>query len=281
MPSKHGVGGSNPLVGAIFFINKILKKDLKMIKNNYYKEIISNIENFINKKEYVKASKIIEEELKMPYIPFDVEKKINLLKNNIDFFLIKKNLQKDISFNLYIKNLFSNKYNFFEKIEIIESLDYFDLKSEILVIKNILLNQKLNDLLKFKLLLILKKQEINIIINILLNSGKKESFDLKRIINFYESKEFAKDSIEIENYLFKDPMLKNLSFSILEMIYLLNFKNNKMIIKNSSYYLHSIYLTSIFFKDNDLKNAIKKIINNYDFFIFQIKNFLYDLDLKK
>lgn len=252
-----------------------------MIKNDYYKEIISDIENFINKKEYIKASEIIEEELKMPYIPFDVEKRINLLKNKIDSFFDQKNQQKGISLNLYLKKLLSNRYNFFEKIEIIEFIAYFDLKKEISIIKKIFLNQKLNDLLKFKLLLILKKQEINIIIDILLNSGKKESFNLKKIINFYESKEFAKDSIEIENFLFKDPILKNLSFLILEMIYLLNFKNSKIMLKNSNYYLHSIYLASIFFKDDDLKKRIKKRINNYDLFISQIKIFLYDLDLKK
>ncbi|BDV03354.1 MAG: hypothetical protein HPPSJP_0750 [Candidatus Hepatoplasma scabrum] len=262
----------------MFFINKVLDFN-KMEKNNYYNHLIFKIENFINKKEYSKASKLIVDELKMPYVPLDVEAKLFDFEKII--FANLKNNKEYNSFSIYwyLNFLNNDKIDFFEKFEIIENFDNFNLKKYLSDFKNFFLNDKVSDLLKLKLLLIFKRQEIKENIDILFNDGKKELFDLSKVTNFYFSKEFAKDSKLIEDFLFKDPVIKNFSFLILEMFYFLKLRekeNNKDL-----FYLKALYISAIFFKNNELQKSIKNKISNYDSFISEIDIFLIKTSLKK
>ncbi len=71
MPSKHGVGGSNPFVGAIFFMHFLKNIIVKLIymDNKYYQEQELVISELLQEEKFDEASKIINEELSMPYIP--------------------------------------------------------------------------------------------------------------------------------------------------------------------------------------------------------------------
>lgn len=44
---------------------------------NYYDELIANIESLLNQSKYIEAKSIIENELNLPYIPREIEEKLN------------------------------------------------------------------------------------------------------------------------------------------------------------------------------------------------------------
>ena len=48
-----------------------------VMENNYYEELIQKISDAIKRQDYTTASALIAEEYRMPYIPLDVEKKLD------------------------------------------------------------------------------------------------------------------------------------------------------------------------------------------------------------
>ena len=48
-----------------------------VMENNYYEELIQKISDAIKRQDYTAASALIAEEYRMPYIPLDVEKKLD------------------------------------------------------------------------------------------------------------------------------------------------------------------------------------------------------------
>lgn len=255
-----------------------------MNKNNYYDQIISNIEDFINKKEYYKASEIVENELNMPYIPLDFEDKLFNIKKSLSsrFSDNRNNKYNSISIDWYFDFLINKENDFFDKFEIIKEFDKFNLKNNFSILKQIFSNQEINDLLKLKLLLIIKRQEIKENIDILFNDGKKENFNLEAIDDFYLNDDFLKDSKLIELFLFKDPVIKNFSFLILEIFYLFELRKRPILDKKKNFfYLKSIYISAVFFRNKNLQNLVKKEILDYEFFILEIRNFFINFNLKK
>ena len=53
------------------------------MNKNYYDEVLDTLKELYEKKEYLKAQSIIEEELSMPYIPLDFEKELNNIAKDI------------------------------------------------------------------------------------------------------------------------------------------------------------------------------------------------------
>lgn len=255
-----------------------------MNKNNYYDQIIFDIKDFINKKEYDKASKIIEDELNMPYIPLDFEDKLFNIKKNLSLKFNDDRNKKynSISIAWYFDFLRNEKIDFFEKFEIIKNFDSFNLRNNFLILKKIFFDTKINDLLKLKLLLIIKRQEIKKDIDILFSDGKKENFNLEKIEDFYLNKNFLEDLNLIEIFLFKDPVIKNFSFLILEIFYIFELRKKNIWNKEKNlFYLKSMYISAIFFQNQNLQNLIKKEILDYESFILEIRNFFINFNLKK
>ena len=58
---------------------------------NYYDELIDNIENLINNKEYDQAKALILNELNMIYVPSDIENKLNDFLDTIKQYIYKPN----------------------------------------------------------------------------------------------------------------------------------------------------------------------------------------------
>ena len=54
------------------------------MNKNYYDEVLDTLKELYEKKEYLKAQSIIEEELSMPYIPLDSEKELNNIISSFD-----------------------------------------------------------------------------------------------------------------------------------------------------------------------------------------------------
>lgn len=57
---------------------------------NYYKELIEKIKEHISRQEYEKASELIEEELKLPYVPSDTYDKLIEFRDEIRGYITKE-----------------------------------------------------------------------------------------------------------------------------------------------------------------------------------------------
>ena len=53
--------------------------------DNWYEEIITEIRELIEKKEFEQASLLVRKELSMPYIPADIEKQLHALAKDIRY----------------------------------------------------------------------------------------------------------------------------------------------------------------------------------------------------
>ena len=70
--------------------------------SNYYNECLEKIENFIQEGKLSEASKLIDEELSMPYVPIEFEEKLKELKKET-LPAKKKNMLSDEEMETYIE----------------------------------------------------------------------------------------------------------------------------------------------------------------------------------
>ncbi|MBR0385653.1 MAG: DUF3196 family protein [Erysipelotrichaceae bacterium] len=58
--------------------------------DNYYQRIISEIEKAISEQDYGRAEQLLKEEMRMPYIPSDVQKKLEKLQKELSAATVKE-----------------------------------------------------------------------------------------------------------------------------------------------------------------------------------------------
>ncbi len=246
------------------------------MKKTYYNEILIDIRNLINSKKYNEAYKKLENELNIPYIPIEYEKKMKDI-----FFelkpLIKRN--KNFIFNDidFIKKQLLKPKNEEIKYLILEKLKEFNINNLLNEIKILFLSNTFSDYLKTKILFILKSQKINIDFKI---KKKFENFVInpQNCIDFFENNDvndilkYLEDRIYSEN-----PSLFEVCISILERFYYFLYPNfckeydsidlaNAIII--SAYKMQFINLDNELINITNNKNIryIFSIIKNYNFF---------------
>ena len=98
---------------------------------DYYKELVSNIEKAIESADYDKASKLIDDELSLPYVPKDVLEKLREFKENIPAEDINRALSEE-EIREYLKG---NEYRQLVAVEQLNKLnlrEYYDLCNEYL-----------------------------------------------------------------------------------------------------------------------------------------------------
>lgn len=162
----------------------------------YYEELVRNLENFINTKQYIEAEELINSELRLPYIPSNVYDKLVELKD-----LIPKNETKlslnDEEIEEYLKSSNEKQLIAVEVLNHKNLRDYIDLCNEYLTNKGFI---------NAKVLLIesLIKQDISDEINFN-NDGLEYSF-IPRYIMLPEESDGYKTAINRLNELFmKEP----------------------------------------------------------------------------
>ena len=65
--------------------------------SDYYSEIILKIEELISNKQILEAKDLLGEELKVPYIPIDIETKLVELNKTVTSLLKENENQKEVS----------------------------------------------------------------------------------------------------------------------------------------------------------------------------------------
>ena len=253
MPSKHGVGGSIPSVGAIFLF-KFKVKIIRNMKNKYYSEIKNKIENSLENKDFDFAFNLIKEELSMPYIPLEFEKylteSIEKIPLNEKESSLLFSIEKIIDLLIKVdndKNDYSKLINQLEKFNLktnIDEIEYFFSKAK----------NKRNIALVFDELC---KQKINI--DLIFGNPSK-------IKPIKEMKDYINDSIKIEDLLSKYPLLIEPGKELLSEIYLTKHMGQKL---PGEFYDVVIYtLSKIFFQPEliDQISDIEKIQNKLEMF---------------
>lgn len=184
---------------------------------NYYDELIKNIDTLINNKNYEQAKSIILNELNLPYIPSEIEQKLNNYLSQIKqaTFALKSLTDEDIS--EYLKGNFEHQLIACDELGKRNLRDYIDVANEYL---------KSDGYKNAKALLIdsLIRQEINYAFEYV-NEGSLLVFNPSKLKVIEETEEFIKTKSEIENHYMKDPSKIKMGLELLYKEALLSLPN--------------------------------------------------------
>lgn len=86
---------------------------------NYYTEMIEEIESLIRDEKYEEADVLLKGELQMPYVPLDVEDRLRSLKKDVQYARSEKEQRRDISIDTVLQKLHSTPE---EQLSAVENL---------------------------------------------------------------------------------------------------------------------------------------------------------------
>lgn len=188
-----------------------------MKKENYYVELIKEIDNFIKVKKYKEAKNIIEEELNVPYVPIKLEQKLLFLRKEISPYVNEEEnfLNAEKIFDILIK------HKDIDKNELIDSLAEFNLKKYKKEIREILKlkESEIPYTTKVKLMHLLLMQGIEGTWEVFTLDNKLKTFDLTGRYPITKDSDFNEISYKIDKILFKNPIVLSLALNILENIF--------------------------------------------------------------
>lgn len=174
---------------------------------NYYDELIENIEKLLKEKDYEKAKSIILNELNLPYIPSDIEIKLNNYLSQIKeaTFALKSLTDDDIE--AYLKD------NNQKQLIACDELGKRNLRDYIDICNNFL---KSDGYRNAKALLIdsLIRQEINYVFKYV-NDGSLLVFNPSKLNLIEETEQFINAKNKIEEYYLKDPSKSQMGIELL------------------------------------------------------------------
>ncbi|BDV02280.1 MAG: hypothetical protein HPAVJP_1690 [Candidatus Hepatoplasma vulgare] len=225
------------------------------MENDFYTNLISQIKNLIVSNNYMEALNIVNKELNMPYVPTKIE---NELINFKIFLETKENFKKEKKLDFFdiLKLINSSKLSNNEKYEVLNLLTNFNLRENFSEIKEILIDETIEDYLKLKIINELKKQNIKDKVTLFYKNKKRVLF-LEKLTEVSFNKNFVNDSNKIEKFLFKDPIICNFSLNFLEILYLNNFVLNKEL---KDIWMEVIYIVSKSLKYQEILDKLESSI---------------------
>lgn len=164
---------------------------------NYYEELIQNIEGYIKEKDYDQAKSLILNELNLPYIPSEIELKLNKYLSEIKeaTFALKSLTDEDIC--AYLADSCEKQLIACDELGKRNLRDYIDICNEYL---------KSDGYVNAKALLIdsLIRQEINFDFDYV-NNRSLIVFNPSKLKNVEETDSFKYGLKELNEYYLKDP----------------------------------------------------------------------------
>ena len=184
----------------------------------YYDELIASIETSISKKDYDNAYKLIYEELKMPYIPVDIEEKLNKYLYDLKQTKINTKSLSDEDICTYLMGDFEHQLVACSALNNKNLRDYIDV-CEIYL--------KSDGFANSKALLIdsLIRQEVNYEFTYV-NNGSLLKFNPKDIIPVENTPEFKECNAKFLDYYLKDPSKYQMAVELLYKEALLTLPNS-------------------------------------------------------
>ena len=174
---------------------------------NYYDELINNIDTLINNKDYEQAKSIILNELNLPYIPSEIEQKLNNYLSQIKqaTFALKSLTDEDIS--AYLKASYEKQLIACDELGKRNLRDYIDVCNNYL---------KSNGFKNAKALLIdsLIRQEINYAFEYV-NDSSLLTFNPSKLKVIEETDGFINAKTKLEENYMKDPSKVQMGLELL------------------------------------------------------------------
>ncbi len=241
--------------------------------NNFYKDLLIEIQENINKNNFKEALNLIDDELKMPYVPMDIEEELIKFRNHIFLNHFNNKEVREISFQKYLDIFESEEISNLEKYEMVEVFSEFNLKEYLEYIKtSILENSRLDKFIKYKTLILMLEQKIDDCLDVKVNNEKK-TFCLNKLRNYKENEQFVFNSSKIQELVFKEINILNSSLDILEKIFLvIAFEND--LFTNKEIWKEIIFIVSKMLNRNDLQELILDRVDNLENFENNIKTIL-------
>jgi hypothetical protein len=103
---------------------------------NYYQELITRIAEHISREEYQEASELIEEELKLPYVPMDTYDRLISFRDQIKGYLSKEPSARFLSEKEVFEGLCRGGENAYQAISFLKKVnirEYLDIIQEYLL----------------------------------------------------------------------------------------------------------------------------------------------------
>ncbi|AEM68732.1 Protein of uncharacterised function (DUF3196) [Mycoplasma putrefaciens] len=227
---------------------------------NFYDELLENINDAIDQKNYENALKLINNELSMPYIPTDVEKKLlKLLK-------VIRNKQKEQL------NLKTESYDFYKIKSLLNSDDYLQQLLAFKHLKTINIKLLLDDIKQFlidkknknenKTLLLMTLAELEFDFDFKVIKNKQYLINPVKIdFNYIDQK-----LLEIEELISKIITDKNPSFIVMakQVLYYFYFDNFPDV-KLEDVVEIAIAVVDVVYQIIGIKSDLTTLINHYKF----------------
>lgn len=184
---------------------------------NYYDELLANIDKLISESKDEEALSIIQNELNLPYVPREIEEKLNKYLSKIN---VAKTGLKSLTDDEIIEYLSSN---YEHQLLAIDALNKKNLRDFIDVCENYL---KGDGFINAKALLIdsLIRQEIDYVFTYV-NNGSFIEFNPAKLNPEDETEDFIKCRDILQDYYMKDPSKYQLGLQLLYKEALLSLPN--------------------------------------------------------
>jgi hypothetical protein len=228
----------------------------KFMTINYYQTIVNHIEKLIESNDFIGASKIIEEELSMPYVPKDVLMKLQQLHELCKFNLSEEKKSEILSPEKvyeYLKHGSSKAYKALETLSIANIRNYLE------VIKDLLVDNAVNRVLKSLLIEQLQIQQINSIINFTIDN-QVYSIIPSKIPSPLSQPNYQVINKRLESIVESNPsFLQQCQMILINVIY----DNYPFLIKDEDVEITTYSIIAYVYKAYNDDNGLKEFLNDY------------------
>ncbi|MGN1399406.1 MAG: DUF3196 family protein [Erysipelotrichaceae bacterium] len=125
---------------------------------DFYTDLLDRIDNLIGEQQYQQAEKLIDDELKMPFVPLEIEKKLIEYQRSIKGYLSQPLLQQQLSEQQLYQYLTSSSQKGFKALQYLQKSN---IRNYLTFIQQLLSSDEVNHLLKCLLFEILVDQAVN------------------------------------------------------------------------------------------------------------------------
>ncbi|MDD2592311.1 MAG: DUF3196 family protein [Erysipelotrichaceae bacterium] len=185
--------------------------------DNYYQDLLTKINNALINENYTECRQMIDEELRMPYVPLAIEDKLKMIRSQlpIDENITKKSISDFDQIGKLLKGSVA------QQVQAIEYLNDLNIRQYLSLVKDYLADTSNNEIIKSYLLMILIKQQLTE--EIVINKNGFVYTIIPASLEIPEQSEGYRDaSLRLNDLLAsEDPSLLNLALDVLyQMIYL-------------------------------------------------------------
>ncbi|HPX33021.1 MAG TPA: DUF3196 family protein [Erysipelotrichaceae bacterium] len=235
---------------------------------NYYQTIVNHIEKLIESNDFIMANKLIEEELSMPYVPQDVLMKLQQLHDICKFNLNEEKKSELLSPEEVYEYL---KLGSEKAYKALETLSMANIRNYLAVVKEILVDNAVNRVLKSLLIEQLQIQQISNIINFTIDD-RVYSIIPSQIPSPLSQSNFAVISKNLEKIIESNPsFLQQCQMVLINVVY----DNYPFLIKDEDVDKITYSVIAYVYKAYQDEEGLKKFLKEHQINIEMLDDFTF------